>query len=162
MDTDDLTRGVSSLDIDMFYRLYSLSDIHKITELKGNSITRDDLLDYAKAFSTVEVYENIAFLYLDNCNDSLLGAAGDIVVTIAGVDVVVAYSPREKGIKFSIRSITKTCRANDLVRHILKDIGFGGGHDSMAGGFLPEENLEEDKSLHTFVRRRAISFLERE
>ena len=160
MDTDDLTRGVAILDIDMFYRLYSLSDISKITELKGNQISREDLSDYAKAFQTVEVYGPVAFLYLDNCNDSLLGAAGDIVITIAGVDIVVAYSPRDQGIKFSIRSITDGCRANELVRFILEGLGFGGGHDRMAGGFLPGEKLAEDRSLHTFVRHRAISFLE--
>ena len=157
MDTDNLTRGVSELDIDMFYRLYGLSNITLITELKGNQISVSDLADYAKAFSSVEIYGEIGFLYLDNSNDSLLGAASDIVITIAGVNIVVAYSPRPGGIKFSIRSINKRVKANMLVRNILKDVGFGGGHASMAGGFLPLENLEKDKSIHTFVRYRAIS-----
>jgi len=160
MDTDNLTRGVSELDINMFYHLYSLSDINLITELKGNQISREDLQDYAKAFNTVEVYGEIGFLYLDNGNDSLLGASSDIVITIAGVNVVVAYSPREEGYKFSTRSINKDIKANEMVRFILKDRGFGGGHDSMAGGFLPLKNLEHDKSLHTFVRHRAITFVE--
>ena len=160
MDTDNLTRGVSELDIDMFYRLYGLSNISLITELKGNQISINDLSDYAKAFSSVEIYGEIGFLYLDNSNDSLLGAASDIVITIAGVNIVVAYSPREKGYKFSVRSINKNIKANELVRNILKDVGFGGGHSSMAGGFLPRENLEENKSLHTFVRYRTISCFE--
>lgn len=160
MDTDNLTRGVSELDINMFYHLYSLSDINLITELKGNQISREDLQDYAKAFNTVEVYGEIGFLYLDNGNDSLLGASSDIVITIAGVNVVVAYSPREEGYKFSTRSINKDIKANEMVRFILEDRGFGGGHDSMAGGFLPLKNLEHNKSLHTFVRHRAITFVE--
>ena len=160
MDTDNLTRGVSVFDIDMFYRLYSLSNITHISELKGNQISREDLMDYARAFSSVEIYDEIGFLYLDNGNDSLLGAASDIVITISGVNVVVAYSPREGGIKFSTRSIDKNIKANDFIRFILRDTGFGGGHDSMAGGFLPRENLEENKSLDTFVRYRAISYLE--
>jgi len=160
MDTDNLTRGVSELDIDMFYRLYGLSNISLITELKGNQISINDLSDYAKAFSSVEIYGEIGFLYLDNSNDSLLGAASDIVITIAGVNIVVAYSPREKGYKFSVRSINKKIKASELVRNILKDVGFGGGHSSMAGGFLPRENLEENKSLHTFVRYRTISCFE--
>ena len=160
MDTDNLTRGVSELDINMFYQLYSISDINLITELKGNQISREDLQDYAKAFKTVEVYGEIGFLYLDNGNDSLLGASSDIVITIAGVNIVVAYSPRAEGYKFSTRSINKEIKANSLVRYILEGRGFGGGHDSMAGGFLPIKGLENNKSLHTFVRHRAITFVE--
>ncbi len=160
MDTDNLTRGVSELDINMFYQLYSISDISLITELKGNQISREDLQDYAKAFKTVEVYGELGFLYLDNGNDSLLGASSDIVITIAGVNIVVAYAPRENGIKFSTRSINKNIKANDLVRYILEGRGFGGGHNSMAGGFLPMDSLESNKSLHTFVRHRAINYVE--
>jgi len=161
MDTDNLTRGVSELDINMFYHLYNLSDIELITALKGNQISQDDLKDYAKAFNTVEVYGEIGFLYLESGNDSLLGASSDIVVTIAGVNVVVAYSPREGGVKFSTRSIDNKIKANGLVRHILEGVGFGGGHDSMAGGYLPLKKFDKNKSLHTFVRHRAISFVER-
>jgi len=160
MDTDNLTRGVSELDINMFYHLYTLSDISLITELKGNQISSEDLQDYAKAFKTVEVYGEIGFLYLDNGNDSLLGASSDIVITIAGVNIVVAYSPRKSGIKFSTRSINGDIKANELVRFILEGRGFGGGHNSMAGGFLPGEKLETNRSLHTFVRHRAITFVE--
>ena len=160
MDTDNLTRGVSELDINMFYHLYNQSDIELITALKGNQITQRDLKDYARAFDNVEVYGEIGFLYLESGNDSLLGASSDIVVTIAGVNVVVAYSPRGDGIKFSTRSINNAIKANGLVRHILEGVGFGGGHDSMAGGFLPKKNFDQNKSLHTYVRHRAISYVE--
>ncbi len=160
MDTDNLTRGVSNLDIEMFYRLYRLADIALINDLKGNQITKADLVDYSRAFNTVEVYGELGFLCLDNLNDSLLGTASDIISTISGVNVVVAYSPREQGIKFSTRSITNRVKANELIRYILEGVGFGGGHDGMAGGFLPRENLDQDKSPHTFIRHRAISYLE--
>lgn len=160
MDTSDLSRGVSELDINMFYHIYRLSDISLITQLKGNQISKNDLNDYAKAFQSVEIYDEIGFLYLDNCNDSLLGAAGDIVLSIAGVNMVVAYSPRNEGIKFSLRSIDPRYSAEAMVKSILKDKGFGGGHRSMAGGFLLKSKLEENRSIHTFIRHRAISFLE--
>jgi nanoRNase/pAp phosphatase (c-di-AMP/oligoRNAs hydrolase) len=160
MDTSDLSRGVSELDINMFYHIYRLSDISLITQLKGNQISKSDLNDYAKAFQSVEIYDEIGFLYLDNCNDSLLGAAGDLVLSIAGVNMVVAYSPRKEGIKFSLRSIDSRFSAEEMVKSILKDKGFGGGHKSMAGGFLLRSNLEENRSIHTFIRHRAISFLE--
>jgi len=159
MDTDNLTRGVSVLDVEMFYRLYGLTNITLINQLKGNQITLEDLKEYARAFQNVEVYGQLAFLRLDNSNDSLLGSAGDLVITITGVNVVVAYSIREGGIRFSIRSINKDIKANFLVRHILKDVGFGGGHEAMAGGFLPSKNIPAYRKIDTFIRYRSISFI---
>ena len=160
MDTDNLTRGVSALDIDMFYWLYSHVDISRINELKANQISTQDLQDYAHAFEGVEVYGEIGFLRLENANDSLLGAASDIVVTIAGVNVVVSYSTRDAGIKYSVRSVTPQVKAGALVRHIVEGHGIGGGHDSMAGGFIKRETMPPDRSIDTFTRVRAVGFVE--
>lgn len=160
MDTDNLTRGARSLDIDMFYRLYGLADIRLINELRGNEISLSDLGLYAEAFKTVEVFDELGFLRLASVNDSLLGAAGDIVVSVSGVNVVVAYSIRTSGVKLSVRSITGRVRANDLVRNVVRGIGFGGGHDHMAGGFIPAENLSSSRSIDTLIKHRAIRFLE--
>jgi len=160
MDTDNLTRGVSDLDIEMFYKLYSLADISLIVELKGNEISINDLNLYAEAFKTVEIYDELAFLRLSNVNDSLLGAAGDIVVSVAGVHIVIAYAYRDKGVKFSVRSTSKKVKANDLIRFLVEGYGVGGGHDNMAGGFISKENLKTSRELDTFVKHRAILFYE--
>jgi nanoRNase/pAp phosphatase (c-di-AMP/oligoRNAs hydrolase) len=161
MDTDNLTRGASSLDINMFYRLYSMSDIDLIVELKGNEISVQDLELYAEAFKTVEIYDELGFLKLKSVNDSLLGAAGDIVVSVAGVNIVVAYAERENGVKLSVRSTCDMVKANELVRHLAEGCGVGGGHDNMAGGFIPKENLLSHRSLDTFLKHRAIAFYEK-
>jgi nanoRNase/pAp phosphatase (c-di-AMP/oligoRNAs hydrolase) len=158
MDTDNLTRGVSNLDIDMFYRLYNLADIHMIVELKGNEISVDDLVLYADAFKSVEIYDELAFLRLKNVNDSLLGAAGDIVTSVSGVNIVIAYAVRTTGIKLSVRSINHKIKANEMVKFIVEECGVGGGHDNMAGGFIPKENLSGARVLDTFIKHRAISF----
>ncbi len=160
MDTDNLTRGASSLDIDMFYLLYSMSDISMIAELRGNEISVKDLYLYADAFKTVEIYNEIGFLRLTSSNDSLLGAASDIVISIAGVNVVVAYAIRDKGVKISTRSIIKNLKANNLVRYLVEGIGVGGGHDHMAGGFIPLENIPDNCSIDTYLKHRAIAFWE--
>lgn len=161
MDTADLTRGVSSLDIDMFYRLYALVDQAKISELTTNQISLADLRDYAKAFESVEIYDEIGFLKLDNANDSLLGTAGDIVLTIAGVNIVVAYSTREAGVKYSVRSVKEGVNAGNLVKHIVSGHGIGGGHDNMAGGFVVANRFPAGRSIETFTKHRAIEAVEK-
>jgi nanoRNase/pAp phosphatase (c-di-AMP/oligoRNAs hydrolase) len=160
MDTDKLTRGASALDIDMFYRLYALSDIAKIVELQGNEIAPNDLVLYADAFRGVEIYDELGFLRLICANDSLLGAAGDIVISVSGVNIVIAYAIRENGIKLSVRSTCRRIKANDMVRRLVEGVGVGGGHDHMAGGFIPRENLSETRLIDTFIKHRAIAFYE--
>jgi nanoRNase/pAp phosphatase (c-di-AMP/oligoRNAs hydrolase) len=160
MDTSDLTRGASSLDIDMFYWLYSRADISLISQLKGSELSLDDLHDYARAFESVEVYGDLGFLPLENGNDSLLGAASDIVTSVAGVNVVVSYATRETGVKYSTRSISPDVSAADLVRAIVDGYGIGGGHDTMAGGFIKRDQLPKGRGIDTFTRVRAIEFIE--
>jgi nanoRNase/pAp phosphatase (c-di-AMP/oligoRNAs hydrolase) len=108
----------------------------------------------------VEVYGPIGFMRLDSPDDSLLGAASDIVLSLETVAVVVAYSVREKGVKFSVRSESKEVKANGLVRSMLEGIGFGGGHDHMAGGFIPAESIPVGRNLDTYIKHRAILFVE--
>ncbi|MDR1278987.1 MAG: DHH family phosphoesterase [Treponema sp.] len=160
MDTDNLTRGASSLDIDMFYRLYSLANINKIVDLKGNDISKKDLNLYADAFKTVEIYDELGFLRLVSANDSLLGTAGDIVISVSGVNIAVAYAIRDTGIKLSARSTCPQVKASELIRSIVEDVGVGGGHDHMAGGFIPQDKVSDSRLIDTFIKHRAISFYE--
>ena len=159
-DTDGLTRGLSDLDVEMFYRLYHYADPALIKALNGAQLTKADLDSYAEAFRSVEIYDRIGFMRLDAQDDSLLASAGDIVLQLDTVDVVLAYSVRPSGVKLSVRSEVAGVKANALVRFVLEGLGFGGGHDHMAGGFLPAEKIPAGRSVDTFLRHRAILFVD--
>ena len=83
------------------------------------------------------------------------------MISVAGVNIVVAYAMRENGIKLSVRSTCNGVRANDLVRFLVEGCGVGGGHDNMAGGFIPKANLSSSRVLDTFLKHRAIEFYEK-
>lgn len=161
-DTNNLTRSSDQRDLDNFYWLYGLSNLTKIKKLRMNEIGREDIYAYAKALETFEIYGNIGFVHIENCNDSLLGTISDMVYTIEGTSIVVSYAKRHDGIKFSVRSGEKYIYADELVKHILKDKGVGGGHKEMAGGFIPQEEMYflQNKELDTYVRYRTIGFVE--
>lgn len=163
-DTDNLTRNNNKLDADMFYWLYNIADFSKIKNLRMNEIGKNDIYAYAKALENIEIYGNIGFIHIEDCNDSLLGTISDMVYTIEGVNIVISYAKRKDGIKFSIRSGVKGIRANKLVKFILQDKGVGGGHDVMAGGFITKDHMSflENRELDTYVRYRVLSYLEKE
>jgi nanoRNase/pAp phosphatase (c-di-AMP/oligoRNAs hydrolase) len=163
-DTNNLTRLNNKLDLEMFYYLYDLANLNKIKNIKMNEIGRDDIQAYAKALANIEIYKNIGFVHIEDCNDSLLGTISDMVYTIEGVNIVVSYARRYDGVKLSIRSGLDYIYADQLVKFIIDEKGLGGGHNEMAGGFIPIENIDfiDYRELDTYVRYRAIAFLEKE
>jgi len=162
-DTNNLTRLNNKLDIEMFYYLYDLANLNKIKNIKMNEIGRDDIHAYAKALENIEIYKNIGFVHIEDCNDSLLGTISDMVYTIEDVNIVVSYARRDDGVKLSIRSGLDDIYADQLVKFIIDDMGLGGGHKEMAGGFIPIEHIDfvDYRELDTYVRYRSIAFLEK-
>jgi len=159
MDTLDLTRGVHYLDLDMFYMLYKLADIEIINKIQTNSLQFEELIAYSNAIKNIKVYGNVGFANVNiDCPDSLLGTISDFIISIKEVDFAVVYSPRESGIKFSVRNELDNLDAGKIIHEVLKEVGNGGGHKTMAGGFLPAGNLNAVGQIDPFVED---SFLER-
>ena len=65
------------------------------------------------------------------------------------VDVVIVSSYREDGIKLSVRSSAPWCNAGKLTNEALKGIGNGGGHEHMAGGFIPFGNIPQNSDANS-------------
>lgn len=138
VDTANLSRGVSNLDLNMFYALYTLADMDLINSLETSTLQFDDLNAYANAIKSIKVYDNISFANTGNhCPEPLIASISDFMLLIAGVNLCVVYSVKVDGIKVSVRSDIGSFDAGQLTSDALAGIGSGGGHPSMAGGFVP-------------------------
>ena len=136
IDTANLTRGVSNLDLDMFYRLYNLADRKKLTELDRNVMRQSDLKAYASAINSIKMYGKTAFANAGyNCQDPLIAAISDFIMMLDTTDNTVVYSVKDDGIKISVRS-SGSINAGKAANTALEGIGGGGGHENMAGGFV--------------------------
>ena len=138
VDTANLSRGVSELDLNMFYLLFAKADNDLINSLESSTVEFDDLSAYANAIKSIKVYDNISFANTGNhCPEPLVAAISDFMMSIAGVNLSVVYSIKMDGIKISVRSDHGGLDAGQLTNEALDGIGGGGGHPSMAGGFVP-------------------------
>ena len=77
-----------------------------------------------------------------DCPDALIAIISDFILSLDVVDISVIYAIRRDGIKFSVRSERKDIDAGALVKQALEGLGSGGGHKSMAGGFIPSDHME--------------------
>lgn len=150
IDTANLSRGVSNLDLNMFYTLYNLCDMDLINSLETSTIEFDDLDAYANAIKSIKIYDNISFANTGNhCPEPLIASIADFMMLIAGINICIVYSIRVDGIKISVRCAKGSFDAGQLTNEALRGIGSGGGHPSMAGGFVPytEEHPKVDEII---------------
>lgn len=144
MDTLQFTRGVTELDIEMFGFLFPLCDQEKLSALERNNMEFADLKAYGAAIENIELYDKVGFSCIPfPCPDALIAILSDFILSLIEVEVAVVYSFRKDGVKLSVRSEDPAISAGDLLYTALQDIGNGGGHDTMAGGFIRKDRLPE-------------------
>lgn len=137
MDTDDLIRGTTELDMDMMAYLFKFANPDKLNAMYKSTIEFQDLKAYGAAIENIVLYDYVGFTYIPfECPPSLVAIISDFILALDVVDVAIVYSINADGFKFSVRSERADIDAGKLVYNALQGIGTGGGHASMAGGFL--------------------------
>lgn len=148
MDTCNLSRGTSKMDVEMLYRMFDLCDNDMIHMLQNSSLYFDDLVAYSKAIASIEVYENVSFADTGkNCPGSLIAIISDFMLALVSVSFSVVYSRQAEGIKISVRSEKPELDGGKIIGAALQGIGSGGGHAAMAGGFVPFVGTDADAAL---------------
>lgn len=144
MDTLQFTRGVTELDIQMFGFLFPCCDQEKLAALERNNMEFADLKAYGAAIESIRIYDKIGFSGISfSCPDALIAVLSDFILSLIEVEVAIVFSFQKDGVKLSVRSEDPRVNAGEILHQTLKDIGNGGGHATMGGGFIPETRLGE-------------------
>lgn len=138
IDTADMSRSVSKLDLEMFYSLFMLTDRKRIHLLSTEVLQLDDLKAFASAIDSIQIFDNIGISNTsNNCPEALIATVADFILKIIGVNIALVYSIKENGIKLSVRCTKYSgIHAGKAIIETLQNIGTGGGHHVMAGGFV--------------------------
>lgn len=153
-DTRDFTRGVTQLDVDIYSYLFPKSNNRLIRHFQSGEIQYEELNAFNDSMRNIDIYNGIAFAFLDfSCTDSFIATISDFVLNIDVVDFAVVYAQREGGFKFSVRCKPEEFDAGQIIFAALKDVGSGGGHKSMAGGYADESKVLKIGSDHKQVIR---------
>lgn len=144
MDTNNLSRGATELDLEMFMLLFRIADQDEIRKFDSNSLQMEDLKAYAAAIDNLKVYGRVGIVNIGNdCAEAILGTMSDFILSLAEVTFSVVYSRRAGGIKFSVRSEDSALDAADVIQTALIGYGSGGGHATMAAGFIPDVETDD-------------------
>jgi len=157
MDTADFTRGATAFDAEMFAYAFKTADVEKLQEMYKNVMEFKDLRAYAAAIDNIKIYDRTGFACIPfDCPDALIAIISDFILALDVVDVSIVYSVRKDGLKFSVRSEVEAVDAGKLVAAALSGYGSGGGHKAMAGGFVPNESLDQIGQQYEFYIKEAF------
>ncbi|MGN0639670.1 MAG: bifunctional oligoribonuclease/PAP phosphatase NrnA [Oscillospiraceae bacterium] len=141
-DTRDFTRGVTQLDVDIYSYLFPKADNRLIRHFQSGEIEYNELNAFVDSMRNIEVYDGVAFAFLNfYCTDAFIATISDFILNVDVVNFSVVYTRRNDGFKFSVRSEIEELNAGQIVSKALKDVGSGGGHKSMAGGYAAESKI---------------------
>lgn len=144
MDTDDLIRGTTPLDMEMMTYVFNYADWDKLNSMYNSTIEFQDLKAYGAAIENIEVFDYVGFTFMPfECTNSLVAIISDFILSLDVVDVAIVYSVNQTGIKFSVRSERSDVDAGRLIFNALKGYGSGGGHAVMAGGYINNDVIAE-------------------
>lgn len=144
MDTLNLTRNVTALDIEMLGYLFPYCDPDTLADLERNNMEFTDLKAYGAAIENIELYDKVEISYVPfTCPAALVAILSDFILALVEVEVAIVASFREDGIKLSVRSEDPEVHAGNLLHKALLGIGNGGGHATMGGGFISKERVPE-------------------
>lgn len=155
VDTAHMMRGVTELDLEMFYKLYKTANLALIRTFEASSLKVSDLETYSSAISNLKIHSSLVIANIGaECSEAMLGTVSDFLLTISGIDFAVVYSYRNGGLKFSVRNAIDTIDASSLVRKALAGYGDGGGHQHMAAGFIPGVTPDMANEVSAIIEER--------
>lgn len=150
------------MDMEMIWRMFDLCDQDMIYLLENSTLYFEDLMAYSKAISSIEVFENISFADTGrDCPEALIASVSDFMLALVEVSFQWSIPEKKKGSKF-LCGVSVTLDAGKIISKALKGIGSGGGHATMAGGFVPfDGNDREEDLMIQNIRERFIDVISR-
>jgi nanoRNase/pAp phosphatase (c-di-AMP/oligoRNAs hydrolase) len=161
MDTDNLTKRVSVHDVEMFAYLFKSADLKILKKLESSSLRKVDLDAYQEAMRNLKIYGRVGIARIgDDCSEAIIGSISDFLLSLSEVDITLVYSYRVGGLKFSIRSESGLIDAGKIIKEALSGVGDGGGHATMAAGFVPNINsIQEINQTASLVEQRVLAIV---
>ncbi len=142
MDTLNFTRGVTEEDIEAFGFLLPFADKDALSLMEHSQLEYSDLKAYGAAIENTSIYGFYGISRIPfPCPNAMIAILSDFILSLVEVEVSIIYCVREDGWKFSVRSERSDVDAGELTHRALEGLGEGGGHATMAGGMIPNENL---------------------
>jgi nanoRNase/pAp phosphatase (c-di-AMP/oligoRNAs hydrolase) len=137
-ETQNLGRETSSRDIDAYLTVYVKSSIRKLSQIIHPKLPRHYFVLLAKALQKMKTFRNLACAHLgDVPNPEMVSEIADFLLRHERIGWSFCTGRFKDRLILSIRSINPNAKAGKLLKRLTSNSDNVGGHDRIAGGFIP-------------------------
>ncbi|HEY1628305.1 MAG TPA: DHH family phosphoesterase [Tepidisphaeraceae bacterium] len=151
-----------SLDNMALSSLTLIADTQKLYQMRYVDLPRNYYISYHTALSNAIFYDRAVMSFIEEI-DSLEQTAiiADFLLRFDQVSWALVTAVYDGRLVFSLRTSDPKRSAGEFARRLIRKIGFGGGHRTKAGGYIPLENGSptEIERVRTILRRRLLRAL---
>lgn len=160
-DTQELGRDTAPADIEAFQRLLLLRDRKKLSRIQRAPVSPQYFECLWQGLNNAELAGSAVLTLLRNAdNPDIFAEVADLMLRLDCARTSVCYGPCNGVIHLSARASDARGNLSTRIRRVVKGIGTGGGHRSMAGGQITVTG-DGEKRLQT-VRTRLLRVFARD
>ena len=137
-ETQNLGREASKRDIEAYFTVFVNSSMKKLSQILHPKLTRAYYVSLAKALQEAEFYRNIICSHIGEVPAAeIVSEMADFLLRLVRVSWALCTGRFKGQLIISVRATQPNAKAGTLVQSLVNDPDTVGGHDMMAGGYIP-------------------------
>ena len=161
-DTQDLGREVGPADVRAYQELFFLADKRKLSRIRHAPVSVDYFKMLVSSIADCLVAGRTVISCIRVCrNVDMMAEVAERMLRLEGIRTSVCYGVCGDLILLSAHALDARSNMAKRMKRVVRKLGTGGGHATMAGGQIPIEgdaekrlNLVRDRILKVFAPRK--------
>ena len=159
-ETQDFRREGQSADHDLYDYLYPLANKRALGRIQHPNLPASYFRTLHQALERMQGVDNVILCHLpETPSPDNVPQIADLLLRTEGKTWSLATGPYEDRIWLALRTTNPRADAGRAMRRMIGNKGKGGGHGSMAGGWLPLERPEDLEPLQRMLTERLLGML---
>ncbi len=148
-DTRDLSRKSTDADVEAYKFLFPLIDRKKLAKIEYPKLPLEYFRSFYHALGETWLYEDVAISTIGTLyRPDLVAEVADYLLRIEGIKWSIAIGFYRGDLYISLRTeASEEADASEVVREVIDTRGSAGGHNVMAGGFIPDVTHDQREAL---------------
>jgi nanoRNase/pAp phosphatase (c-di-AMP/oligoRNAs hydrolase) len=164
-DTSSLARGADKADFNAFHHLSPMTNPRVLGWIEKPRLPMAYFEDYYRGLSNAVLFRDVAVSDVGKMHsEAIIPELADLLLRIDGVCWSMCMGEMDNLMILSLRTTSRTYRANSVLRRILAKSGSAGGHREMAGGQVPLDGMTnaERRYLAQTLVEKLLKLIDRE